>query len=177
MFAPVQEQWVCGRYGPMSEKQKANFFAKIDGDPFHATECALWTGCRRSKTQKGNQHGLFRYNREMVSTHVLMFHNFVGPLPINYGKPGGLCVLHTCDTDGRCVNINHLYLGTKRQNAIDMVRDGNHHNQKLTPARVREIRILLAEGNLTQIAIAKQYDVHKSTISSINTGYGWGWLQ
>ena len=34
--------------------------------------------------------------------------------------------------DGRCVNIHHLYLGTNKQNSIDMVRDGNEWNQKLT---------------------------------------------
>jgi hypothetical protein len=177
MFVPVKEQWTSGRYGLMNAKQKVNFFKKIDGDPFHPTECALWTASAASKSKKGDQRGHFGYNGKVVLAPPLMFHNYVGPLPSNYGKPGSLCVLHKCDTDGRCMNIHHLYLGTHKQNMIDMVLHGNEHNQKLTLAGVQEIRVLLAEGNLTQKAIAKQYGLSKQTISQVKLGTRWGWLK
>lgn len=40
---------------------------------------------------------------------------------------GNLSVLHRCD-DGRCVNPDHLYLGTARQNARDYAARGRGAN-------------------------------------------------
>jgi hypothetical protein len=164
----------------MNAKQARNFAKKVQGDPFHATECARWTGARVSKTQKGNQHGNFWYNGKHVRAHSLMYHNFVGQLPGNYGEQSSssLRVLHKCDTDGRCVNIHHLYLGTQKQNAIDRVQDGNNKDRrKLTVPQVREIRVLLKGGTLTQIAIGKRYGVSRVTISDIKRGRRWAWLK
>ena len=179
MFAPVKDKWVSGKYGQMNERQLKNFMAKIDGDPFHPTECALWTGRqlqRRKTPKKGCQHGAFWMNGKDLLTHSLMYHNFVGPLPQDYGKGGSLCVLHRCDTDGRCLNINHLYLGTKKQNAIDREKCGNNGNKKLTPDQVHEIRTLISSG-MTNVAIAKKFYINHRTVSQIRLGTRWAWLK
>ena len=173
----VQANGTSGKYGQMNAKQARNFAKKVQGDPFHATECALWTGSKGKRGKKGQQHGQFCYNGKTKSAHSLMYHNFVGPLPRNYGKRGSLYVLHKCDTDGRCVNIHHLYLGTAKQNAIDMASDGNQHRQKLTRTHVQEIRVLLKEGTLTQKSISKRYKVSRAAIGAIKLGYSWGWLK
>ena len=174
MFAPVKDKWVSGKYGQMNERQLKNFMAKIDGDPFHPTECALWTGRTRYKIQKkGKQHGVFDYHfkcgekSKCVGACALMYHNFVGPLPSIYGqtKKGSPMICHRCDTDGRCVNINHLYIGTAKDNAIDMARDGNQHMQKLSQQQVREIRALA--GTMPQWKIAEKYGVVQQTISKV----------
>lgn len=47
-----------------------------------------------------------------VYSHRLAWIFFRGPIINN------LCVLHTCDNP-KCCNPNHLYLGTKQDNAID----------------------------------------------------------
>lgn len=64
--------------------------------------------------------------------------------------PAGLLVLHTCD-NRRCVNPDHLYAGTQRQNVADMDRRGRRRKRwGLVKA---EILKLLAEGwNDRQIA-------------------------
>lgn len=49
-----------------------------------------------------------------------------------YGSiPAGMSVLHTCDVRN-CVNPEHLFLGTYKDNAQDMVKKGRHWNQRKT---------------------------------------------
>lgn len=93
--------------------------------------------------------------------HRLSFQVHIGPIPPN------LFVLHKCDTPA-CANPDHLYAGTKSDNAWDRERRGrgNHPKgedhaarripglhagtkngrSKLTPRLVRELRSLHASG-------------------------------
>ena len=65
----------------------------------------------------------------------------------NGSIPDRLCVLHTCD-NRVCVNPNHLFLGTQRDNIQDKHTKGRaadqcgeHNNSaKLTADQVRQIR-------------------------------------
>lgn len=45
------------------------------------------------------------------------------------GPTGSAWVLHTCH-NSFCVNPDHLYLGTPKQNSQDMMRAGNHFSQR-----------------------------------------------
>jgi hypothetical protein len=45
--------------------------------------------------------------------------------------PDGMLVLHTCDVRN-CVNPEHLFLGTNKENTQDMVTKGRHWNQRKT---------------------------------------------
>lgn len=57
--------------------------------------------------------------------HRLAWVQAYGPIP------DGLSVLHTCDTRA-CVNPEHLFLGTHKDNTLDMVAKGRHWNQGKT---------------------------------------------
>ena len=69
---------------------------------------------------------------------------------ISHGDiPDGMCILHRCDNP-KCVNPNHLFLGTLKDNMIDMVNKGrnvthmgkgeDNPSAKLTEIEVRIIR-------------------------------------
>lgn len=90
--------------------------------------------------------------------------------------PEGMCVLHKCDV-ARCVNPDHLFLGTIADNNADMHRKKRHqhgerhYNAKLSEDDVRKIWDL--RGSMRQNDIAKMFGVSHSRISHIYSGKDW----
>jgi hypothetical protein len=90
--------------------------------------------------------------------------------------PEGLCVCHHCD-NRRCVNPEHLFLGTRLDNAADMVAKGRQPRSKqfgsqngaakLTDSEVAAIRNAVG---VLQKDLAKKYGVSRPHISQIRTG-------
>ncbi len=71
------------------------------------------------------------------SMHVKMFRRFKGDII------KGMCVLHTCDY-GACVNPEHLFLGTKRDNTLDSVKKGRHRpmlGKKFSSTSIERMKI------------------------------------
>jgi hypothetical protein len=94
------------------------------------------------------------------------------------GIPDGLCVLHRCDNP-RCVNTEHLFLGTKKDNVDDMISKGRQRfnmklngKPKLTRSQVEQIRKELADG-IAGNKLAVQFGVSPANISQINKGHTW----
>lgn len=90
--------------------------------------CWLWNG---NKNKAG--YGLFYFRGKQVLAHRFSF-------ALGHEIPAGLCVLHSCDTPA-CVNENHLFLGTRPQNSLDMVRKrraatGDRNGTHTHPERV-----------------------------------------
>jgi len=71
--------------------------------------CWIWTG---GLNPKG--YGYFRINGKCHLSHRVSWSLY------REGDSSGMLVCHTCDTPG-CVNPEHLWLGTPRQNTHDMV--------------------------------------------------------
>lgn len=81
--------------------------------------CWLWTG---ERSQFG--HGRFLYNSVRVGAHRFSYETFVGPIP------DGMFVCHKCDVP-QCVNPEHLFVGTQKENIQDCVRKGRWVQAKL----------------------------------------------
>jgi len=95
-----------------------------------------------------------------------------------YGSiPDGLWVLHKCDNPP-CVNLEHLFLGTRADNSHDMAAKNRstfgelNWGAKLTATQVAEIRRLHDGGIRTGILVA-QFGVGQTQISKIVRRKSW----
>lgn len=141
---------------------RIRFWARVN----KTEECWLWEGPRNHFG-----YGLFAFARQTLATHRVSFELAYGPIP------SPLFVLHKCDNP-RCVNPEHLYLGTQLDNMRDrQSRTGypqgiKHHMAKLTENEVREIRRLYADGT-SQISLAEQFNSDQTNISMIVNRKTW----
>lgn len=151
---------------PFLKKDITRFWSRV----LKTDNCWLWMGARGGK---GNKYGYFmlRGNKQW-SAHRFAY-------TVAHGKiPKGMLVCHRCNK-GLCVNPDHLYLGTNKQNLADAYRDGltvrgeQSPQAKLTTAQVLEIRRLFDEGVTSKKAIADMHGVSDSTIRRIGSRRGW----
>ena len=105
---------------------------------------------------------------EMRLAHRVSWELTHGPIP------DGLIVCHKCDNPP-CVNPDHLFLGTHKDNSQDMARKGKSQygrkntKAKLTDADVVAIRASDKSGN----QIAKDYGIWPSQVSHIRLRKQW----
>lgn len=129
-------------------------------------ECWVWTGA----TFGPGRYGSFYVNGRAVGAHTHSA-RLAGLEP---SKKRYVC--HSCDNPS-CVRPNHLFLGTPKENTVDMLAKGrgkwprgdSHHLSKLTEADV--MAILALKGQVTQKEIAAMYGVDPSHISRIMSGH------
>lgn len=125
--------------------------------------CWTWIGV---KTPGG--YGRLKHQGKQIAAHRVswMIHN--GPVP------DGMFVLHRCD-NRPCVRPEHLFLGTKADNNIDMLDKGRHDpnrgesngQSKLTSALVLALRADRGTGLYTQQQLAIKYGVRQSAVNNI----------
>lgn len=149
------------------------FFSKVTGRP--GKGCWLWTGYLKDGYGKASSFsGLaYAYLGEYMA-HRISWALHKGPVP------KGLQVLHHCDIRN-CVNPDHLYLGTNKDNVGDRVSRGRtahnsgekHGRHKLTWKQVLEIRKNYIPRKITRESLAARYCVSKSQISAVLSGRSW----
>lgn len=120
-------------------------------------ECWLWDGC----TYNGGS-GSFYWRGKMRGTNIVAWEIANGT-----DVPKGLNVCHSCDVR-LCVNPRHLWLGTDKENTLDMWKKQRHPGMSLTPDQVRKVRKLLK--TMVQADIARKFKVPPGVISKIKLG-------
>jgi hypothetical protein len=120
----------------------------------------------------GNGYGLVwdTDRKKQVKAHRYAWEQAHGPIP------PGMCICHHCDVP-RCINIDHLFIGTHADNMRDKESKGrgnhrgspgqSHWNSKLTQTQVTEIRKLWASGEYTQQSLANHYGVSRAHIGHL----------
>jgi|ERR1700734_436300 len=91
--------------------------------------------------------------------------------------PKGMVILHSCDNK-RCINPNHLSVGTFKENTHDALRKGRmafgerQGNSILKNRDVVVIKQRLANKERI-VDIARDYSVDETTIGKIKSGANW----
>ena len=143
------------------------FFKKVAVEP--NTGCLLWFGA----------HGKYGYGNLCVgkihkSAHRYSWEMHRGPIPV------GMWVLHKCDTPV-CVNPDHLFLGSHKDNCADKVKKGRHligesvKNAKLNRDLVLWIRENYKKGDpeFGGAPISRKIGVTESAVSMVMSGKRW----
>ena len=80
--------------------------------------CWLWVARKNA-----GGYGTFKADSKSLLAHRVSYELYVGEIP------DGMCVCHKCDTPA-CVNPQHLFLGSHKDNAVDCVQKGRRADQK-----------------------------------------------
>ena len=152
----------------ISDKAIKRFWSRVD--VYDEGDCWNWTG-------GVNVWGYGQCNIDSTTDrcHRWAWRMLCGEIP------EGVWVLHTCH-NRLCVNPNHLYLGTAKQNTRDSVEAGrfrgfeqghtrnngiNNPNSKLTVAMVRSLRELSQAGSHTYQQLGEMFGISSGRARAI----------
>jgi len=131
----------------------------------------LYTGCKEwIGVLSRDGYGMCCYKAQRQRAHRLAF------FTANPDADQGLLVLHKCD-NRKCINVDHLYLGTCQDNSTDMVQRGrcnprrgiHAHNARLNDEKA--MAIFLDERTYAEIAM--DYGIAATTVQGIKNRRLW----
>lgn len=151
---------------PITLQDCRRFWSKVaSGEP---GECWPYLGYL-------NKHGYgqFSINGRIRRAHIIAYFLATGVWP------APLCVLHRCD-NRRCMNPDHLWLGTDADNVADRDTKGRGRNlqgeehgcAKLTETQVLAIRTCFGQG-MSKRRLAADFGVSRITVRRIVNGTHW----
>lgn len=130
--------------------------------------CWNWTGgcCPRG-------YGNFWHEGRTVGAHRFAAAS-------RFGDPGDAYVLHMCD-NRKCVNPDHLAIGSHADNMRDMMRKGRqtlgprNGRAVLTEDQVIKARLMKSTG-VSRNEIARRFKVSKTQMGRVLSGESWSHL-
>jgi hypothetical protein len=159
------------------------FWSRVDKSPGHGPQgdCWEWIGCIQLGKSAG--YGIQMCDGKSQRAHRIAWQMERGPIP------EGIHVLHHCD-NRKCVNPEHLFLGTNYDNVQDKLRKGRHlrgedaakysnpkrgsdnWHSRFTDAQVIEMRQWAAEG-MNYGEIARRVGTRCHVVNMIVHGRRW----
>ena len=144
-----------------SKRKIMNILNNYEIDP--QTSCWNWMGGMFS-----DGYGCMYYQGKTWRVHRLSWQLLHGDIP------EGKYVCHHCDNK-KCINPGHLFLGSAKDNTLDMIHKGRHvPYRKLTLEQAIEIKNML--GTESHYKIAKLFNVSRSAIQHIAAGRSWKFI-
>ncbi len=149
------------RHGSLRDR----FDARWIGEP--NSGCWLWCG-----GLSANGYGAIYAGGKQHGAHRVAYELHCGIIPV------GMHVCHRCDVRA-CVNPDHLFLGTIRDNNADMMAKGRNRYVPLSGgangcAKLTAADILAIRGRpSTQRETAREFGVARSLISRIRQRKSW----
>ena len=109
---------------------------------------------------------VYRSKRSIRATHV-SYELFKGKVP------KGKMVLHTCDVRC-CVNPDHLYVGTRKQNMKDARERHRMAGERNGGATLTAEKVIAIRNDpRSQVAISREYKINFGTVSKIKLRTRW----
>jgi hypothetical protein len=115
--------------------------------------CLEYTGYRMEKG----------YGKIQIFKRNEFVHRYIYSL-LNGDITEGACVLHKCDNPP-CINPEHLFLGTQKDNLIDMQKKGRRY-RKVQTEDVAEI-IKRFHSGIPQVIIANDFGISNQRVSQL----------
>jgi hypothetical protein len=148
------------------------FWSKVNY-PGNDQDCWLWIGGPYN-TPKYGHYGLFWLNNKNIRVTKFSWEFYNGPIQ------DGILVCHKCDTP-KCVNPEHLFLGTDQDNMNDRAQKRRHAKGSAISSTDEETMLKILDDIENNIYPCKsalkilesQYDVGHRAILSMLTGNTW----
>ena len=127
-------------------------------------------GCRVWDKFKKNGYGVTLLHGRLEQAHRASWMVFKGEIP------EGMQINHKCHNKA-CINIDHLYVGTQKENVKDMDVAGRRNKpvgERAGLAKLNEKQVIdIRSDARTNIDIAKDYGVSPTLVSAIKLGKVW----
>lgn len=180
MQIEITEQYLTEQ--GLSKTFPERFWAKVDKtgpapkDRPKLGNCWNWIANRNT-----GGYGIIRAGAKTIVASRASWIIHHGPIPENTD------VLHHCDNPA-CVNPDHLWVGTAKENMRDMYEKGRQPDnrgrfrgeknpmRKLSLEKAVEIKRRVLSGEMQEL-IAIDFNVSIETVSQIKRGTRWGWIK
>ena len=141
------------------------YFQKTEG-------CWTWKGA--SIPEHGNpdiRRARFQRGRRQEYAYRTAYRLYIGSIP------KGLCICHRCD-NGLCVNPEHLFLGTQKENSEDMVAKGHSTRGEKSPQHkiTLEEAIEIKKIPLGTRGVSRRFGISRMHITRIRRNESWAWI-